>query len=269
MDIDKPSMELYVDCGNDVWRMQGSLGVSRAIGDKHLGRRDTNQMEEPKERPNEPEMSDNNVAYSPRQQVEKDIAESLYQVLSFYESGKIQEINKCKKASAKRLDDNNAQATSQVTVVPCVDRYDKPHAKRTHRQTSNEIQKNSRPDISVIDTDVTQESTGPQCTDHDPQAVPNYSYCFRAIINDGTTTTSLTYLTALKPTPSNKIAMRYLMSCQTQTCQLPSTLKNLEEVQSSDYAGDVSIRKLYHFGMANVLSCLLQAQHHMISMRVY
>ncbi|GKC01399.1 hypothetical protein Tco_0987535, partial [Tanacetum coccineum] len=57
------------------------------------------------------------------------------------------------KASAKRLDDNNAQATSQVTVVPCVDRYDKPHAKRTHRQTSNEIQKNSRPDISVIDTD--------------------------------------------------------------------------------------------------------------------
>ncbi|GKA87156.1 RNA-directed DNA polymerase, eukaryota, reverse transcriptase zinc-binding domain protein [Tanacetum coccineum] len=28
----------YVDCGNDVWRMQGSLGVSRAIGDKHLGR---------------------------------------------------------------------------------------------------------------------------------------------------------------------------------------------------------------------------------------
>ncbi|GJS55840.1 hypothetical protein Tco_0629202 [Tanacetum coccineum] len=26
----------YVDCGNDVWRMQGSLGVSRAIGDKHL-----------------------------------------------------------------------------------------------------------------------------------------------------------------------------------------------------------------------------------------
>ncbi|GJX61229.1 probable protein phosphatase 2C 25 [Tanacetum coccineum] len=46
MDIDKPSMELYlhggyVDCGNDVWRMQGSLGVSRAIGDKHLGRRDT------------------------------------------------------------------------------------------------------------------------------------------------------------------------------------------------------------------------------------
>ncbi|GJS54384.1 hypothetical protein Tco_0627746 [Tanacetum coccineum] len=27
------------------------------------------------------------------------------------------------------------------------------------------------------------------------------------------------------------------------------------------------IRKLYHFGMANVLSCLLQAQHHMIAMR--
>ncbi|GJX21174.1 hypothetical protein Tco_0223851 [Tanacetum coccineum] len=39
-------------------------------------------------------------------------------------------------------------------------------------------------------------------------------------------------------------------------------------VQRSDYAGDVSItRKLYHFGMANVLSYLLQAQHHMIAMR--
>ncbi|GJU25553.1 hypothetical protein Tco_1164174 [Tanacetum coccineum] len=56
------------------------------------------------------------------------------------------------KASAERLDDNNAQATSQVTAVG-VDRCDKPHAKRTHRQTSNEIQKNFRPDISVIDTD--------------------------------------------------------------------------------------------------------------------
>ncbi|GKE29292.1 hypothetical protein Tco_1444676 [Tanacetum coccineum] len=53
----------YVDCGNDVWRMQGSLRVSRAIGDKHLGRRDT-------------------------------------------------------KAFAERLDDNNAQAKSQVTAVP-------------------------------------------------------------------------------------------------------------------------------------------------------
>nr|GEX41101.1 50S ribosomal protein L27, chloroplastic [Tanacetum cinerariifolium] len=41
---------------------------------------------------------------------------------------------------------------------------------------------------------VTQESTEPQCRDHGPQAVPNYSYCFRAIINDGTTTTSLTCL---------------------------------------------------------------------------
>ncbi|GKB83576.1 hypothetical protein Tco_0950471 [Tanacetum coccineum] len=55
------------------------------------------QLFEVKERPNEPEMSYNNVAYSPRQQVKKDIAESLYQVLSFYESGKIQEIKKCKK----------------------------------------------------------------------------------------------------------------------------------------------------------------------------
>ena len=53
-----------------------------------------NQMEEPKERPNEPEMS-NNIA-SPRQQVKKDIAEKLYQVLSFCESSIIQEIDKCK-----------------------------------------------------------------------------------------------------------------------------------------------------------------------------
>ncbi|GKA65913.1 Myb/SANT-like domain-containing protein [Tanacetum coccineum] len=64
------------------------------------------------------------------------------------------------KDSAERLDDNNAQATSQVTVVPCVDRCDKPHAKRTHRQTSDEIQKNSRPDISVIDTDGMEKRHG-------------------------------------------------------------------------------------------------------------
>ncbi|GJW02634.1 hypothetical protein Tco_1561490 [Tanacetum coccineum] len=177
----------YVDCGNDDWRMQGSLRVSRAIGDKHLGRR------------------------LPFLIFTMDVLLSQ---------------DTLHKAFAKRLDDNNAQATSQVTTVPCVDRCDKPHAKRTHRQTSNEIQKNSRPDISVIDTDerytdeeqeqtrnhwstesllkvnpqnyqrppylksvqqnngsmndvslakkVTQESTGPQCRDHDPQAVPNY-----------------------------------------------------------------------------------------------
>ncbi|GJT06597.1 retrotransposable element Tf2 [Tanacetum coccineum] len=104
----------YVDCGNDVWRMQGSLGVSRAIGDRHLG-----------------------YAFCP-------LIFTMVVLLSQ---------DTLHKASAKRLDDNNAQATSQVTAVPCVDRCDKPHAKRTHRQTSNEIQKNSRPDISVIDTD--------------------------------------------------------------------------------------------------------------------
>nr|GEX57429.1 hypothetical protein [Tanacetum cinerariifolium] len=65
--------------------------------------------------------------------------------------------------SAERLDDNNAQATSQVTAVPCVDRCDKPHAKRMHRQTSDEIQRNSRPDISVIDTDGMEKDTDSEC----------------------------------------------------------------------------------------------------------
>ena len=51
-------------------------------------------MEEPKERPNEPEMS-NNVASPRQQQVKKDIVEKLYQVLSFCESSIIQEIDKC------------------------------------------------------------------------------------------------------------------------------------------------------------------------------
>nr|GEU94665.1 hypothetical protein [Tanacetum cinerariifolium] len=45
------------------------------------------------------------------------------------------------KDSGERLDDNNAQATPQVTVVPCFDRCDKSHAKRTHQQASDEIQK--------------------------------------------------------------------------------------------------------------------------------
>ncbi|GKA66551.1 hypothetical protein Tco_0766359 [Tanacetum coccineum] len=39
----------------------------------------------------------NNVAYSPRQQVKRDIAEGLYQELIFYESSKIHEKDKCKK----------------------------------------------------------------------------------------------------------------------------------------------------------------------------
>ena len=57
-------------------------------------------MEEPKARLNEPEMS-NNIG-SPRQQVKKDIAEKLYQVLSFCESSIVQEIDKCK-VTVRRL----------------------------------------------------------------------------------------------------------------------------------------------------------------------
>lgn len=61
-------------------------------------------MEEPKERPNEPEMSNiKNTKHfdmynvtSPRQQVKRDIAEKLYQVLSSSESSIIKEIDKCK-----------------------------------------------------------------------------------------------------------------------------------------------------------------------------
>ncbi|GJQ90703.1 hypothetical protein Tco_0001842 [Tanacetum coccineum] len=72
-------------------------------------------MEEPKERPNEPEMSNNknstkqfdvyNVASTPRQQVKKDIAEKLYQVLGSYESSIIQEIDKCKKDEIRKNND--------------------------------------------------------------------------------------------------------------------------------------------------------------------
>ncbi|GJY67810.1 hypothetical protein Tco_0470792 [Tanacetum coccineum] len=59
-----------------------------------------NQMEEPKEMSNNKnaeQLDVYNVAYSPKQQVKKDIAEKLYQVLSFSESILIQEIDKCKK----------------------------------------------------------------------------------------------------------------------------------------------------------------------------
>ncbi|GJY28534.1 RNA-directed DNA polymerase, eukaryota, reverse transcriptase zinc-binding domain protein [Tanacetum coccineum] len=58
-----------------------------------------NQMEEPKEMSNNKnaeQLDVYNVAYSPKQQVKKDIAEKLYQVLSFSESILIQEIDKCK-----------------------------------------------------------------------------------------------------------------------------------------------------------------------------
>ncbi|GKB89934.1 hypothetical protein Tco_0962206, partial [Tanacetum coccineum] len=58
----------------------------------------TNQMEEPKEisnNKNAEQLDVYNVA-SPRQHVKKDIAEKLYQVLSFSESSIIQDIDKCK-----------------------------------------------------------------------------------------------------------------------------------------------------------------------------
>ncbi|GKC15085.1 hypothetical protein Tco_1011867 [Tanacetum coccineum] len=57
-----------------------------------------NQMEEPKEMSNNKnaeQLDVYNVAYSPKQQVKRDIAEKLYQVLSFSESISIQEIDKC------------------------------------------------------------------------------------------------------------------------------------------------------------------------------
>ncbi|GJV12786.1 hypothetical protein Tco_1354327, partial [Tanacetum coccineum] len=202
----------YVDCGNDVWRMQGSLGVSRAIGDKHLGRRDT-------------------------------------------------------KASAERLDDNNAQATSQVTAVPCVDRCDKPHAKRTHRQTSNEIQKNSRPDpfppmtIQEHYTDEEQEQTRNHWSTElllkvNPQ---NYQEHLGCQIKRETVTTDQhdeLIKMGIKPTLKGvKWDQKFLYVI---FCAPPS--------RSSEFRL-CCIRKLYHFGMANVLSCLLQAEHHMIAMR--
>ncbi|GJY32835.1 hypothetical protein Tco_0417304 [Tanacetum coccineum] len=55
----------------------------------------------------------------------------------------------------------------------------------------------------------------------------------------------------------------------TESLFLKSILK-ITKVQSLDYACDVSfkMRNLsINFGMANVLSCLLQAEHHMIAMR--
>ncbi|GJY76064.1 hypothetical protein Tco_0481180 [Tanacetum coccineum] len=60
---------------------------------------EANQMEEPKEMSNNKkaqQLDVYNIA-SPRQHVKKDIAEKLYQVLSFSESSIIQDIDKCKK----------------------------------------------------------------------------------------------------------------------------------------------------------------------------
>ncbi|GJU84098.1 hypothetical protein Tco_1291644 [Tanacetum coccineum] len=244
MDIDKPSMELYlhggyVDCGNDVWRMQGSLGVSRAIGDKHLVAHSnihngcstyprhtscmtnivsTQARELHCHSPEQVQLNKRNSqftlggkqnAFAERKNLinnhvtqcntsviisnvhcqKKDATRCQQSTNHLYaQQAKLATQFRCsrqkkmatkpncgqqqqveadgkqictlQKDSAERLDDNNAQATPQVTVVPCVDRYDKPHAKRTHRQTSNEIQKNSRPDISIIDTDGMEKRHG-------------------------------------------------------------------------------------------------------------
>ncbi|GJS69636.1 hypothetical protein Tco_0702477 [Tanacetum coccineum] len=165
--------------------MQGSLAVSRAIGDKHLGYaahsdihngcstkpRHTSCMtnivstEAGELHCHSPEQVQlnkrnsrcHNVKCSPATQFrcsrQKKMATkpNCGQQQQVEANGK--HIYTLQKDSAERLDDNNAQATPQVIVVPCVDYCDKPHAKRTHRQTSDEIKKKSRPDLSVIDTD--------------------------------------------------------------------------------------------------------------------
>ncbi|GJW10519.1 hypothetical protein Tco_1576346 [Tanacetum coccineum] len=66
-----------------------------------------NQMEEPKEMSNNKkaqQLDVYNIA-SPRQHVKKDIAEKLYQVLSFSESSIIQDIDKCKKDEIRIIND--------------------------------------------------------------------------------------------------------------------------------------------------------------------
>ncbi|GJY49207.1 hypothetical protein Tco_0439163 [Tanacetum coccineum] len=93
----------------------GVLLIVNWISFRH-GVKQENHMEEPKERPNKPERSNNknstkqfdvyNVASTPRQQqVKKDIAEKLYQVLGSYESSIIQEIDKCKKDEIRKNSD--------------------------------------------------------------------------------------------------------------------------------------------------------------------
>ncbi|GJV85326.1 retrovirus-related pol polyprotein from transposon TNT 1-94 [Tanacetum coccineum] len=171
------------------------------------------------------------------------------------------------KASAERLDDNNAQATSQVTAVPCVDRCDKPHAKRTHRQTSNEIQKNSRPDISVIDTDERytdeeQEQTRNHWSTEsllkvNPQNYQEHPGC--QITRETVTTDQHDELIKMGIKPTLKGVKWDQKFPYVIFCAPPS--------RSSEFRLCCIIGKLYHFGMANVLSCLLQAQHHMIAMR--
>ncbi|GJZ76221.1 DNA helicase, partial [Tanacetum coccineum] len=39
---------------------------------------------------------------------------------------------------------------------------------------------------------IAHEASAPHCPDHGPQPIPNYGYCFRAVIDDGTATTTVT-----------------------------------------------------------------------------
>ncbi|GJU37227.1 putative ribonuclease H-like domain-containing protein [Tanacetum coccineum] len=148
----------------------------------------------------------------------------------------------------------------------CVDRCDKPHAKRTHRQTSNEIQKNSRPDISVIDTDERytdeeQEQTRNHWSTEsllkvNPQNYQEHPGC--QITRETVTTDQHDELIKMGIKPTLKGVKWDQKFPYVIFCAPPS--------RSSEFRL-CCIRKLYHFGMANVLSCLLQAQHHMIAMR--
>nr|GEU55389.1 hypothetical protein [Tanacetum cinerariifolium] len=56
-----------------------------------------------------------------------------------------------------------------------------------------------------------QQSFEPHCPDDDPQPVPNYGYWFRAVIDDGTATTTIT-----------------CFSPKTHTRHVPDALKQVE-----------------------------------------
>ncbi|GKD62716.1 nucleic acid-binding, OB-fold protein [Tanacetum coccineum] len=94
----------------------------------------------------------------------------------------------------------------------------------------------------VCNIKVAQEFTDPHCRNHGPQPIPNYGYHFKAIIDDGTDTTSITCFS-----PN---AHTFVPECNTvvnaaekkDTHEVPATLKGVEN-KSYIFSNTISAKK--------------------------
>ncbi|GJY96377.1 DNA helicase [Tanacetum coccineum] len=86
---------------------------------------------------------------------------------------------------------------------------------------------------------VSENTDIPECHNHGPQPIPNYGYCFKAVIDDGTATTTITCFSPEAHTFVPECNAIVTSAESYHTNQIPPTLKEVE--------GQTYIFK-YHFG---------------------